>query len=229
VIHLIQFHYSTDNLGYLLFSGTAALAVDPGDPDPVMGILRKKNLQLKMIVNTHGHYDHTSGNSRLSSLTGAEILKPGGNELSGILAEPISVIATPGHTEDSICLHFDHRLLTGDTLFIANIGNCPPSRLKIFRHSLSRILSLDDETVVYPGHDYTERSLQRAATIEKDNADLKEFIAAYHSPPVASTIGIEKRINPYLRTDSPEVITYLKENNKATTNAFQRFKSFIEL
>jgi glyoxylase-like metal-dependent hydrolase (beta-lactamase superfamily II) len=55
--------------------------------------------------------------------------------------------------------------------------------------------------VVYPGHDYTARSLKRAKEIEPGNPDLEKFLGSYHPPPVASTLGDEKRINPYLRTD----------------------------
>lgn len=229
MIEIIQFQYSRDNLGYVLISADRAIAVDPGADGYILNLLRQKNLELKAIVNTHGHSDHTGGNVALQRATGAGILDPAERSSLRLGADEILIIPTPGHTEDSVCFSIGSNLLTGDTLFIANIGNCPPARMGTFHNSLRRILALPDDTVVYPGHDYTERSLKRAGRIEKNNPDLKKFQKTYRPPPVASTIGTEKKINPYLRTDRPAVIDYLKRHNKNVGDSFQRFKSFLEL
>ncbi len=120
-------------------------------------------------------------------------------------------------------------MITGDTLFIANAGNCPPGLLPTFRESLDRLLSLPDDTVVYPGHDYTEHSLRRAGEIEPGNEAIRRFREAYSPPPVVSTIGDEKKINPYIRTDDPAVIAYLEKRGLPTATPFERFKSFMEI
>ncbi len=229
MIEIVQFGYGADNLGCLLRGGAKAIAVDPGDPDFIVKFLEKEGAKLELIVNTHSHGDHTTGNGNLRAATGAEIASLAGVDHLTVGGERVEVIPTPGHTEDSICLGIPGSVITGDTLFTANVGNCRPDLLKTFRASLDTLLSLPDETVVYPGHDYTERSVRRAMEIEKENREIKDFWNSYSPPPVSTTIGTEKKINPYLRTDEPEVIEYLERHGKKVGTTEERFKSFLEL
>ena len=110
-----------------------------------------------------------------------------------------------------------------------NWGTELVGRTKAFRESLIRLLSLPDKTVVYPGHDYTERSIRRAMEIESGNDNIIRFWQSYNPPPIVSNIGDEKRINPYLRTDEPAIIAYLTENGKDVETSFSRFQSFLEI
>ena len=224
-----QFRYDSDNLGYLVHDGGEAVAIDPGDPDFVLDYIRENRLRLKEIRNTHTHFDHTSGNRLLAAESGVRVVDSTGVGSFPLGAEKIEVIPTPGHTEDSVCFRGEGWVITGDTLFIANVGNCLPGLLEAFRESLTRLLSLPEKTVVYPGHDYTGRSILRAIEIEPGNADIKRFWQSYNPPPIVSTIGDEKMINPYLRADQPAVIAYLEENGKPTATDLERFKSFLEL
>ncbi len=226
---IIQFRYDSDNLGYLIHDGEEAGAIDPGDPGFVLDYIRKNQLRLKEIRNTHSHFDHTSGNSILADKTGAPIVDSTGSGPFSVGEEMIEVILTPGHTRDSVCFRGEGWVITGDTLFIANVGNCLPGLVSTFRDSLTRLLELPEETVIYPGHDYTGRSIRRAREIEMDNMDIKRFQDSYNPPPIVSTIGDEKRINPYLRTDEPAVIDYLKDNGKDVETSFSRFQSFLEI
>ena len=71
----------------------------------------------------------------------------------------VSVIHTPGHTPDSICLYDGKNLFTGDTLFIGNCGrtDLPGGSTSELFHSLHTVLmALPEETMIYPGHDYGE-------------------------------------------------------------------------
>jgi hydroxyacylglutathione hydrolase len=224
---LVQFRYDNDNLGYLIRDGKEAVAIDPGDPDFVLDYIREEGLHLKEIRNTHSHSDHTSGNRILAAETGAPITDSTGADPFYVGEETIEVIPTPGHTRDSVCFRSNGWVITGDTLFIANVGNCLPGLVRAFRDSLTRLLELPDETVIYPGHDYTDRSLRRAREIEPDNPDIKRFQESYNPPPIVSTIGDEKRINPYLRTDEPTIIAYLTENGKNVETSLGRFQSFL--
>ena len=226
---VLQFRYDSDNLGYLIHDEKEVVAIDPGDPDFVLDFIRNNGLHLKEIRNTHSHSDHTSGNRILAAETGAPIVDSTGPGSFSVGEDMIEIIPTPGHTRDSVCFRSGGWVITGDTLFIANVGNCLPGLLEAFRESLTRLLSLPDKTVVYPGHDYTARSILRAMEIEPGNADIIRFWQSYNPPPIASTIGDEKRINPYLRTDEPAVIDYLKENGKDTETSFSRFQSFLQL
>jgi len=224
---VIQFGYDSDNLGYLIHDGGEAIAIDPGDPGFVLDYIRKEGLRLKEIRNTHSHFDHTSGNRVMADKTGAPIVDSTNFLPFSFGEEVIEVIPTPGHTRDSVCFQGGGWIITGDTLFIANVGNCLPGLVRDFRGSLTKLLELPEKTVIYPGHDYTERSILRAREIEPDNADITRFWTEYNPPPIASTIGDEKRINPYLRTDELAVITYLDEKGQPTATRFERFKSFL--
>ncbi len=227
MLEVRQFPYGEDNLGYLVHGKKEAAAIDPGRAGPVLEYLRARGLVLKEIRNTHSHSDHTGGNQSLAEAAGAEVVdSPGGGDFR-LEGERIEIISVPGHTPDSVAFYYPGWVISGDTLFIANAGNCPPGRLAVFRQSLDRLLALPEETVVYPGHDYTERSLRRAGEIEPGNRDLEKFRRSYDPPPVASTIGDEKRINPYLRTDQPEVIAYLERAGKPAATARERFRALV--
>ncbi|MFC1705772.1 MBL fold metallo-hydrolase [Planctomycetota bacterium] len=232
MIEVKQLRYGGDNLGYVLHTSSEALAIDPGDVEGTLAVLKAKRLRLVGVANTHSHGDHTTGNARVCAATGAKLLpanllvQEGRIVLDG---EPVEMIPTPGHTEDSVCFHAPGLVVTGDTLFIANVGNCVPTRLESFRESLDALLALSDDTRVYPGHDYTERSVRRAGDIEPENERVAAFWRQYDPPPVSSTIGDEKAINPYLRTDEPAVMAHLSARGKPVDTTFTRFRSFMEL
>ena len=229
MLKIIQSRYSVDNLGYLVHDEKEAIAIDPGDPGFVLDYIQEEGLHLKEIRNTHSHFDHTSGNRSLADKTGAPIVDSTDSNPFSVGGEVIEVIPTPGHTRDSVCFRSNGWVITGDTLFISNVGNCLPGLARAFRDSLTGLLELPDETIIYPGHDYTDRSLRRAREIEPDNQDIKRFQESCNPPPIVSTIGDEKRINPYLRTDEPAIITYLAENGKDVETSLDRFQSFLEI
>jgi len=183
-----------------------AIVIDPGEE---VGRIQKRlvahGLKLKQILVTHGHIDHVGGALKLKRLTGAPIYlnegdleqlalmqeqanwlgvetpetAPPDESLAdgmtvGLAAYPAQVLHTPGHTQGSIGLHFAplKLLVAGDTLFAGSIGrtDLPGGNYDQIIDSIhSRLLALPDETKVVPGH----------------------------GP--ASTIGAERRSNPFLR------------------------------
>jgi hydroxyacylglutathione hydrolase len=184
-----------------------AIVIDPGDEvGRIHRRLTELGLKLKQILITHAHIDHVGGALKLKRLTGAPILL-NENDLPllkmmdeqagwlgiatpetappdaglvdgqrvGLEAFPAQVIHTPGHTQGSVCLHFAPMklLIAGDTLFAGSIGrtDLPGGDSEQIIDSIqSRLLALPDETKVLPGH----------------------------GP--ATTIGSERRGNPFLRT-----------------------------
>ena len=131
-------------------------------------IIKENDLKIKYIVNTHHHFDHTIGNESMNESTKAPIIQ---HELSDLKhdisvkdsdfiefgSSKLKVLHTPGHSKDSICLLGDGKIFSGDTLFVGNCGriDLPGGDPKELFHSLFDVIyKLDDELIMYPGHNY---------------------------------------------------------------------------
>lgn len=166
-----------------------AAIVDPlrEKVDDYLDLLQAKRYQLVYTIETHTHADHLSGSPRLKDLTGAKMLMSANTPVSCVdrgLSDgdtielgklKIDVIATPGHTSDALCLVLPDRVLTGDTLLIGGCGRTDlPSgdSISLF-HSLQRLLTLSDDTAVFPAHDYDGRRATTIGRERKQNPRLK--------------------------------------------------------
>jgi len=190
------------NFGYLVGdkeSGTA-IAVDPAyNPRLIYDLAGERGLTIRAIACTHSHFDHTNGNDELRELTGAKVWmheSAAGAEERGVRDGEeiemgglrVNVIHTPGHTADSVCYLVGGRLLSGDTLFVGKVGGTgygDDARAE-YDSLHTKLLALPDETEVWPGHDYGVRP--------------------------SSTIGEEKRSNPFLIQPGFEAFLELKKN-----------------
>lgn len=161
-----------------------AIIVDPSwDLDEVMRTVQKNNLKIKYIVNTHHHFDHTIGNETMKKETGAPILQYKTSELKHDIEvsggdkitfgnSTLTVIHTPGHSKDSMCLVGDGKIFSGDTLFVGTCGrvDLPGGDAKELYHSLVDILrKMDDSLVMYPGHNYGSTPTSTLGTQKKMN------------------------------------------------------------
>lgn len=231
-LNVRQFRYHSDNLGYLVFGRRQALAVDGGAVDAMLQFTRRNGLELRLAANTHLHADHTAGLEGLLDRSGARYLEnrwlhgAGHFELEG---HRIAVLSTPGHSRDSLCLHFDDTLISGDTLFNGTIGNCFSGDLEAFYASLCQLTALDGRTVVYAGHDYVAESMAVARQIEPDNPHIDAYLAAYDPGHVRSTLADELRVNPYLRYNTPALRAVLKSRGLPVETAYQRWQSVMTL
>ena len=187
-----------------------AVVIDPGDDtDRILRTLAADRLRVVHIINTHGHFDHVGANKRLKTVTQADILihrqdAPMLSQLSataaswGLAAEnspradrlledgdtitfgthTLTVLHTPGHTPGGICLYTEYpsngqiakAVFVGDTLFAGSIGRTdfPGGDFDTLINSIrTQLFRLEDEVTVYPGHMGT------------------------------TTIGVEKRSNPF--------------------------------
>eukprot|EP00158_Paraphelidium_tribonemae_P007059 Partr_v1_DN28092_c1_g1_i4_m57715 putative Hydroxyacylglutathione hydrolase len=211
-----------DNYAYLLVdtaTGQAA-CIDPVEADRVHAQIQTLKLDLKYILTTHHHWDHSSGNKAMSSLyPQAQVVGyddgripaltlglDDGRELE--LGQNIRVKAlhTPGHTSTSLSYHAQVSgeggqdvVFTGDTLFVAGCGKFFEGTGKDMLSSLDKLAALADDTLVYCGHEYTASNLKFAAAAEPGNCDIKEAIANLKACTVPSSIGQEKMINPFMR------------------------------
>lgn len=194
-----------DNFSYVIGdeSTKEAAVVDSSyNADLISQIMKNMEFTLKYIINTHGHSDHTAGNTELQQAFGAKIVahrlsrlnpdyKVDDGDVLMVGTIPIKVIFTPGHTVDSVCLLVnDEKLLTGDTLFVGECGrtDLPGGNAKNMYESLfNRLLKLNDEVEVYPGHDYGSSPSSTIAAERQSNytlkpRSLKEFIEFMGQP-----------------------------------------------
>ena len=194
-----------DNFSYIIGdeSTKEAAVVDSSyNADEVAQTIKNMQLTLKYIINTHCHSDHTAGNAELQQSFGAKIvahkqsktnpeLKIDDGDVLRVGAIPIKVIYTPGHTIDSVCLLVnDEKLLTGDTLFVGECGrtDLPGGNAKSMYESLfNKLLKLNGEVEVYPGHDYGPTPSSTIGAERRSNytlkpRSLKEFIEFMGQP-----------------------------------------------
>jgi len=199
-----QIKHRGDNFSYIIaddFSKEAAV-VDPSfNANDIIRLLRGKNLKVRFLINTHSHIDHVVGNEDIETYFGAEVIA---HKLAKIdknigvvdgsvikLGEVIlQVIHTPGHSADSICLLVDNKLLTGDTLFVGECGrtDLPGGSAENMYNSLfHKLMKLNDDIEVYPGHDYGSKRHSTIGEEKRTNytlekRTLQEFIEFMKQP-----------------------------------------------
>lgn len=132
-------------------------------------LLSEMNLRLSWVLETHVHADHVTGAAGLKELTGARSVtgRHAGARCADVLAEDgdtivfgnevIRVIPTPGHTPGCITYQWRDRLFTGDALLIGGCGRTDfqgGDAGRLYDSLVTRLFTLHNETLVYPGHDY---------------------------------------------------------------------------
>lgn len=238
-----------DNYSYVVFDdpGGDALLVDPVAEDRVQSTLDRLSLKPSYVINTHGHGDHTSGNETFTEM-GASLAAHAeeASRINGVdrtLEDrdtlrvgslEMTVHHTPGHSSGSICLTVPGALLAGDTVFLAGCGNPKfgGNTRKLFESFKANIRHMENDRVLYPGHDYAERNLKFAESIEPDNPAIKdkldEIQALADDEEPHSTLAEEKRYNPFLRFDDEDLIKNLS-NLPSDPTEWDVFKQLREL
>jgi hydroxyacylglutathione hydrolase len=232
MLRIQQLSYADDNLGYLIFGLRTAMAVDGGAVKEILSFVKQRDLSLAYITNTHCHGDHTSGNEDLIRESGGAYLSPETSAEKGYISIDGAVVrvhSTPGHTTDSVVFQAGGMLLTGDTLFNGTIGNCFSGDLKAFFQSIKSLMAFPAETLIYAGHDYVKESMEVARGLEPDNADITTYLKKYSPAHVCSTIGEELRVNPYLRFNTPEIVTFLKSKGLRVETEYERWESLMSV
>jgi hydroxyacylglutathione hydrolase len=212
--------------------------VDPGDATPVLKQLNAQDLELKGILITHWHPDHTGGVKTLVDTFNVPVYGPDSPHIKEvthplydgdrvrILGHDFSVIAVPGHTLDHIAYYCaepgdDPVLFCGDTLFVGGCGRMFEGSPAQMLNSLQALAALARATRVYCAHEYTQANLKFAKAVEPDNQALMDLIQkvdklrAQNKATVPSTIAQELATNPFLRTDQETVINSAREQNPA--------------
>jgi len=231
-LHVEQFRYGHDNLGYLLFGQTEAMAVDGGAWQEILEFVSRHGLKLLYVTHTHRHHDHIEGSEHLLEKSGARLLSFHELQDGAAIAldgEPVRVYRTPGHSLDSICFHAGRYLLSGDTLFNGTIGNCFSGDLRAFHESVRRLMALPEDTVVFPGHDYVELAVAFARYLEPENGDLDAYMGNYEPECVRSRLRDELKVNPYLRFNDPGIIGILKKRGLPVDSEWERWQSLMAI
>ena len=193
-----------DNFSYVIADEPSkeAAVVDPSfNVDAIIKLSADKGLKIKYVIDTHRHQDHIAGNQQIKSRFGSKIVSHKSSNIGADIQvadgdtvkvgkEVIRIIHTPGHTNDSICLLINDKLLTGDTLFVGECGRTDlpgGSSGDMYDSLFNKILKLDDKTEVYPGHDYGPRTSSTIGEERRTNYTLKkrsleEFIEFMSSP-----------------------------------------------
>lgn len=220
-----------DNYVYLLVSGQEACVIDPIAAEPVEQLLNQHHLTLKLILNTHHHFDHVGGNTILHQQFGCPVIA-GSDQiqtLTDIVLDgeqipfgPVQIhtMATPGHTRDSVSFYLPGHpglLFSGDTLFIGGCGNTRSGATAPLWSSLQRLAKLPDDTLIYPGHEYTLDNFLFLQTQHPDPAILRPYQELFaqrlveqgHTCP--STLAIEKKINVFLQQPNAEAFSQLRQ------------------
>ncbi len=223
VLHVRAF---TDNYIWLIPGAADRVAiVDPGDATPVLQALQQKRLTPVAILCTHHHWDHSGGINEIRAHYPIPAYGPAGEKIAGLthpvgegdrvnlmeLCQEYRVLDIPGHTAGHIAFYGQGRLFCGDTLFSAGCGRLFEGTAAQMHASLSKLAALPEQTEIYCGHEYTLANLKFALTVEPENQDARHYqrtagqLREQALPTLPSTIGLERRINPFLRTDEPAV------------------------
>jgi len=163
---------------YVVFSRASkqAVIIDPGVEDPrIADFVEKNGLEVRAILNTHDHPDHTAANGRYAALYKAVVVAPR-KDAAGLPAAPgravedgetvgvdgfsVKVLHTPGHTPGSSCFLVGDYLFSGDTLFKNDIcklpdeapGKAAEAQRRFVRMLKDKLMVLSDATRVCPGH-----------------------------------------------------------------------------
>jgi hydroxyacylglutathione hydrolase len=183
------------------------LVIDPAaNTDDIILEAKKNDIEIKYIVNTHGHVDHISGNKDMKAKTGAKIVvheddadmlvstpsmvlkmfgaKPSppadiavkDGDTIRVGSVEMKVIHTPGHTPGGMALYIPGYVFTGDTLFVESVGRTDlpgASWPLMYKAIVEKLMTLPDDTVVLPGHNYGRTSTSTIEREKKNNPFLR--------------------------------------------------------
>ncbi len=239
----------SDNYSYLIRDKKTNLVgvVDPSEFNAVDSKISKTFKKLDFILNTHHHDDHVGGNMDLkkkynskivcssydeSRIPGVDVKKSDGDRFS--LGETdFKIIHIPGHTLGHIAFYSEKTnvIFVGDTLFSLGCGRIFEGTFEQMFASLEKIKNLSKNTMVYCGHEYTNKNGQFCISIDKENIKLRGRIEDAKSktqkklPTIPTTLGEELETNIFFRCDNKKIKSNLKMDNASKLEVFTKLRN----
>ena len=217
-----QFPCLSDNYGFLIRDEATGLVatVDTPDAEAILADLEASGWgRLDLILNTHWHPDHTGGNERLKAETGCEIVGPEevrraapldrvvvDGEVVRLGETVFQVLLSPGHTLGHVVYRAasDDLAFVGDVIFALGCGRLFEGTAEQMWDSLGRIAAWPEATTLYCAHEYTASNARFALSVDDRPEMLAHAEAIFAAreqgrPTVPTTVGIERRFNPFVR------------------------------
>ena len=209
----------TDNYIWLVSTNEGSIVVDPGESKEILNLIDSNEIDLKGVLITHHHYDHTNGLLDLTKKMNLEVYGPKKIEgINNIVKESdkfsligidFEVIEIPGHTLDHLAFYSSNNkdpiLFCGDTLFAGGCGRVFEGTFEQMFKSLKKISNYPKETKIFCGHEYTLSNLKFALEVDEDNKQLadeyinvKKLISS-DIPSLPTNLNKELKLNPFLR------------------------------
>ena len=238
----------TDNYAYVISDNNSKIVgvVDPSEASPVVSFLKKQNLKLNYILNTHHHFDHVGGNLELKKIYNAKVVGFVGDkhripEIDITLSnnekwifgnETVKILHIPGHTLGHICFFFEKEKIafTGDTLFSLGCGRIFEGDHNQMLTSLNKIKKLPKDTMIYCGHEYTYKNAKFCIKYDSGNIDLKnkfekiKELRSNNLPTIPSKLEDELKTNIFLRCDQKDLKIKLNMQNQEDLKVFRKVR-----
>ena len=216
-----------DNYSFVLYNDTLkSCVIDPADSKPILNFALENNLTIEDIFITHHHKDHTSGvkgilnafpevniHSPSAQIENTRFVLRDGDEVNSCL-NTFRIIKTPGHTLDHIIYYDENNsvLFCGDTLFRLGCGRVFEGTLNEMFNSLKKINELDNNTIIYCGHEYTISNLNfLEKTLKKESA----YLTVRNK--INDDLNNKGKSVPFLLEDEKQYNLFLNQNSELGT------------
>ena len=247
-MHVIPISCLTDNYAYIINDNVSKKVgvVDPSEASPIISYLKKQNLKLDYILNTHHHYDHIGGNIELKKLYNAKVIGFVGDKhripgiditlednMTWIFGKSsVKILHIPGHTLGHICFFFENEKIafTGDTLFSLGCGRIFEGDHQQMLTSLNKIKKLPKNTKIYCGHEYSYKNAEFCMKYDNDNIDLKKKfekikqLRSNNLPTLPTTLEEELKSNIFLRCNQNDLKVKLNMKNQEDYKVFRKVR-----
>ena len=235
-----------DNYIWLVTTNEGSIVIDPGEATKTINYLKENSLDLRGILITHHHFDHTGGIEDMLKFKNVDVYGPVNNissinkklrdgDLFSLIGIDFKIIEIPGHTLDHIAFFSENNgnpvLFCGDTLFSSGCGRVFEGTFEQMHKSVLKLKSLPANTKIYAGHEYTQSNLKFAMEVEPLNQKL---VSRYNdvqdllnkgTPTLPTTLELELEVNPFLRCQTKEVQSSVVKQFNTSNHEDEIFKA----